>query len=127
MMILSSYFLQVIGIMAIGIAGGIYCPLSPRDPQHRLDTLVQKTQSRLVIVDSLTKNKFNDNFIVLEIDLILATSNTNSDIDADRLSNVAVISETIAYVIFTSGSTGIPKAVSLLLFFNQLCFTFFTL
>jgi non-ribosomal peptide synthetase component F len=126
-MILSSYFLQVIGIMAIGIAGGIYCPLSPRDPQHRLDTLVQKTQSRLVIVDSLTKNKFNDNFIVLEIDLILATSNTNSDIDADRLSNVAVISETIAYVIFTSGSTGIPKAVSLLLFFNQLCFTFFTL
>ena len=98
------------------MAGGVYCPLSPRDPQHRLDTLIQNTQSRLVIVDSRTKTKFSPNIVTLEIDFILRTSNSNSDIDVDRLSNVAVTSETTAYVIFTSGSTGIPKAVCYLNF-----------
>ncbi len=113
--------------MAIGMTGGIYCPLSPQDPQDRLDSLVQQTQGRLVTVDWWTKSKFYDNLATLEIDLILRTSDSNSDINVNQLSNVAATSEATVYVIFTSGSTGIPKAVSLLLFFNQLCFTFFTL
>ncbi|CAF4473103.1 unnamed protein product, partial [Adineta steineri] len=46
--------------MAIEMGGGVYCPLSPRDPQHRLHTLVQQTQSRLVLIHWLTKNKFNN-------------------------------------------------------------------
>ncbi|CAF1283871.1 unnamed protein product [Adineta steineri] len=32
---------MVIGIMGIEMAGGVYCPLSPRDPQHRLHALVE--------------------------------------------------------------------------------------
>jgi tyrocidine synthetase-3 len=112
MLIFSSYFLQVIGIMAIGMTGGIYCPLSPQDPQDRLDSLVQQTQGRLVTVDWWTKSKFYDNLATLEIDLILRTSDSNSDINVNQLSNVAATSEATVYVIFTSGSTGIPKAVS---------------
>ncbi|CAF1356610.1 unnamed protein product, partial [Adineta steineri] len=45
---------MVIGIMSIEMAGGVYCPLSPRDPQHRLHSLVEQTQSRLVLVHHLT-------------------------------------------------------------------------
>ena len=45
-------------MMAIEMVGGVYCPLSPRDPQHRLHALVQQTQSRLVLVHWLTKTKF---------------------------------------------------------------------
>ncbi|CAF4148434.1 unnamed protein product, partial [Adineta steineri] len=41
---------MVIGIMGIEMAGGVYCPLSPRDPQHRLHALTQQTQSRLVLI-----------------------------------------------------------------------------
>ncbi|CAF4379848.1 unnamed protein product, partial [Rotaria sordida] len=37
---------KVIGVMAIEMAGGVYCPLSPRDPRHRLHALLQQTQSR---------------------------------------------------------------------------------
>ncbi|CAF4106619.1 unnamed protein product, partial [Rotaria sordida] len=51
---------MVIGMMAIEMAGGVYCPLSPRDPQHRLHGLVEQTHSRLVLVHHLTKKKFND-------------------------------------------------------------------
>ncbi|CAF1492545.1 unnamed protein product, partial [Adineta steineri] len=97
----------VIGIMAIEMAGGVYCPLSPRDPQHRLHALTQQTQSRLVLVHHLTKTKFGHDIISLGIDTILSIN----DIDNKDLSNAVMKGEEIAYIIFTSGSTGIPKAV----------------
>ncbi|CAF1340659.1 unnamed protein product [Adineta steineri] len=98
---------MVIGIMGIEMAGGIYCPLSPRDPRHRLHTLVQQTESRLVLVHHLTKNKFNHNIVSPNIDSILIINDT----DKKDLSNSIVKGEDIAYIIFTSGSTGTPKAV----------------
>jgi non-ribosomal peptide synthetase component F len=101
--------------MTIEMAGGVYCPLPPRDPQQRLHALVQQTRSRLVLVHWLTKAKFENKFILVNIDLLLINNNNNnvqSDADVDRLSNVSVTSDDIAYIIFTSGSTGTPKAVS---------------
>ena len=98
--------------MAIEIIGGVYCPLSPRDPQHRLHTLVRQTQSHGVLVHYLTKTKFNDNIVLLDIDFILINHDAESDVDVVRLSSIAVIPENLAYIIFTSGSTGTPKAVS---------------
>ena len=94
------------------MAGGVYCPLSPRDPQNRLNALLQQTQSHLVLVHCLTKSKFNDDIISLDIDSILCITKINTDIDIYQLSNVEVIPDNIAYIIFTSGSTGTPKAVS---------------
>ena len=98
--------------MAIEMAGAVYCPFSSRDPQQRSQELLHQTQSRLVLVQSLTKTKFNDDVISLDIDSMLNSNEINSDSDVDRLSSVQVISDNIAYIIFTSGSTGTPKAVS---------------
>ena len=98
--------------MAIEMTGAVYCALSTGDPQHRLHALLQQTQSRLVLIHHLTKTKFTDDIISLNIELIVTDDDVESDADIDRLSNVAVISDTIAYIIFTSGSTGVPKAVS---------------
>ncbi|CAF4311925.1 unnamed protein product, partial [Adineta steineri] len=102
---------MVIGIMAIEMAGGVYCPLSPRDPQHRLHALIQQTQSRCAFVHHLTKTKFDDDIITLDIDSILIMNDLNSNMDNNCFSSVVVKGEDIAYIIFTSGSTGIPKAV----------------
>ncbi|CAF0774859.1 unnamed protein product [Adineta steineri] len=102
---------MVIGIMAIEMAGGVYCPLSSRDPQHRLHALIQQTQSRLVLVHYLTRTKFDHNIVSPDIDSILNMNNMNTDIDYNYLSSVIMKSEEIAYIIFTSGSTGTPKAV----------------
>jgi non-ribosomal peptide synthetase component F len=98
--------------MGIEMVGGTYCPLSPPDPQLRLHSLFEKTQSRLVLVHRLTKTKFNDNIISLDIDSVLTNNDVESDIDMHQLSNVLVTPDSIAYIIFTSGSTGIPKTVS---------------
>ena len=98
--------------MAIEMIGGVYCPLSPQDPAHRLHALVQQTQSHLVLIHHLTKAKFNNNIDLLDIDSVLADNDVKSDVDVDRLSRVIVTSGNVAYLIFTSGSTGTPKAVS---------------
>ncbi|CAF1557399.1 unnamed protein product, partial [Adineta steineri] len=98
---------MVIGIMGIEMTGSVYCPLSSRDPQHRLHALIQQTQSRLVLVHHLTKIKFDDDIVSLNIDSVL---NIN-DIDKKDLSSAVMKDEEIAYIIFTSGSTGTPKAV----------------
>ena len=103
----------MIGILAIEIIGGVYCPLSPRDPEHRLYALMQQTKSRLVLVHWLTKPKFNDSINSLDIDPILNENIIRADTDVDQLSNVVVRPDDIAYIIFTSGSTGTPKAVCL--------------
>ncbi len=99
-------------MMAIEMVGGVYCPLSPRDPQHRLNALVEQTQSRLVLVHHLTKTKFNHVIISLDIDSVMTNKDVESDADVNRLSNVVITGDRIAYIIFTSGSTGTPKAVS---------------
>ncbi|CAF0897146.1 unnamed protein product [Adineta steineri] len=102
---------MVIGIMAIEMSGGVYCPLSPRDPQHRLHTLLQQTQSRHVLIHWLTKSIFNDDILLIDIQSILFYNDVKNDVMVDRLSNITVTAKNIAYIIFTSGSTGIPKAI----------------
>jgi non-ribosomal peptide synthetase component F len=98
--------------MAIEMIGGVYCPLSPRDPEHRLHSLLQQTQSRLVLVHWLTRDKLHDNIIALRVDAVLIGNSMKSDTDVYRLLKISITPGSIAYVIFTSGSTGTPKAVS---------------
>ena len=99
-------------MMAIEMVGCVYCPLSPRDPQHRLYALLQQTQSHLVLTHYLTKTKFNDDIISLDIDSPLTDHDRESDVDVDLFQTILVTLDDIAYIIFTSGSTGTPKVVS---------------
>ncbi|CAF4142030.1 unnamed protein product, partial [Adineta steineri] len=104
---------MVIGIMGIQMSGCVYCPLSPRDPQHRLHALVQQTSGRLVLVHHLTKTTFDYDIVLPDIDSSLTNTETSSIIHVDRLSYVTVIPDNVAYIIFTSGSTGTPKPAQL--------------
>ncbi|CAF1292867.1 unnamed protein product [Adineta steineri] len=90
--------------------GGVYCPLSPQDPQHRLHALIQQTRSRLVLVHDLTKTKFDHDIVSLDTDSVLTSHVAECVIDQNRLSKVATVPDDVAYIIFTSGSTGTPKA-----------------
>ncbi|CAF4182832.1 unnamed protein product, partial [Adineta steineri] len=102
---------MIIGMMAIQMAGGVYFPLSFRDPKNRLHMLLQQTQSHLVLPHYLTKTKFDDTITILDIDSISINSNLFQHINIDQLSSVHVAIDSISYIIFTSGSTGMPKGV----------------
>lgn len=99
-------------MLAIEMIGGIYCPLSPRDPEHRLHSLITQTKAHLLFVHHATKTKFNDSILLFDLDTLLIDNLNKKTLDIDRLSNVVITNDHIAYIIFTSGSTGIPKAVS---------------
>jgi fengycin family lipopeptide synthetase D len=99
------------------MAGAVYCPLSPRDPEQRLRALVEQTQSRFVLVHWMTRDKFKDDDFVFDINGAINTDKVVNDDDLERMSSVTVTSDSIAYVIFTSGSTGTPKAVSIQRYF----------
>ena len=99
-------------MMSIEMAGAVYCPLSPSDPEQRLVNLIEQTQCRLVLVHSRTLEKFQNSPSILDIETIIHTAASNKNLDLDRFSNINITSDSLAYVIFTSGSTGTPKAVS---------------
>jgi non-ribosomal peptide synthetase component F len=98
--------------MSIQMVGGVYCPLSHRDPQHRLYGLMKQTESNLVLVHHVTKALFTDDIVLLDINSLLINKDLETDINISGLSKLLVTSNNIAYIIFTSGSTGIPKPVS---------------
>ncbi|CAF1663903.1 unnamed protein product, partial [Adineta ricciae] len=102
---------MVIGMMAIEMAGAVYCPLSPEEPVRRLQSLVEETRSRLVVIHNLTRDKFNACVSTVLIDASMSTENMLNANELDRLSNVFLSGDNISYVIFTSGSTGTPKAI----------------
>ena len=98
-------------MMAIKIAGGAYCPLSPRNPEQRLSMLLEQSHSRIVLVDEASHDKFKGDAAILNMDTEINLDGTVDYVTLDRLSAIRVSPKSIAYVIFTSGSTGTPKAV----------------
>ncbi len=99
-------------MMSIEMSGCVYCPLSSRDPEHRLHSLIEQTESRLALVHCLTSRLLNRNIVRVDIDSVSNNNYIDSSFDGDQLHSVIVIPDSIAYIIFTSGSTGAPKAVS---------------
>ncbi|CAF4174409.1 unnamed protein product, partial [Adineta steineri] len=102
---------MIIGLLSIEIVGGVYCPLSPENPEQRLQNLVEQTQSRLILVHPLTNRIFKDNFITYDIDTSININGKTTNDDLYRLSNILISPNNISYIVFTSGSTGTPKAV----------------
>lgn len=100
--------------MSIEMIGAVFCPLSPQDPPKRLQTLVEETKSRLVLVHDMTQEKLGTELTVFNIETALGRYFDVTEKDRGRLSTIKVTPESISYVIFTSGSTGIPKAVRIL-------------
>jgi non-ribosomal peptide synthetase component F len=108
------------------MAGGVYCPLSSKDPPQRLQALVNQTQSRLVMIDATTHALFAVDVVTLDVDAAINIDANFIDINLHQLSTIPVTPENIVFVIFTSGSTGIPKAVrmisvTLFIYANMFC------
>lgn len=99
-------------MIAIEMIGGIYCPLSLRDPEHRRSSLTEQVSSKLVLVHHGTKPKLNGTTSLFDIETFLIDNIQKSNFDLDTISSISMTTDNIAYIIFTSGSTGMPKIVS---------------
>ncbi|CAF3315441.1 unnamed protein product [Rotaria sp. Silwood2] len=106
--------------MAIEMIGAVYCPLSPRDPEHRLHGLLEQTESRLIFIHHSTKRKAGNTIKAIDMDSVLIDIDVQTNNDFVSLSSKAIAPDGIAYIIFTSGSTGVPKAPCSVKLFNLL-------
>jgi amino acid adenylation domain-containing protein len=97
-------FEMMVGILGIIKAGGAYLPLSPADPEHRVNRIIEDSRLNILLV----QRKFNRNTdfkgSIVEIDDFKGTG---------IFPNPQLINKStdLLYVIYTSGSTGIPKGV----------------
>jgi amino acid adenylation domain-containing protein len=106
---------MMIGIVAISIKGGVYCPFHPKDPLQRLQ-FIQETTNSFVI---LTTNELVE--FVQNIKNVYQVYSFEYKKEENYLLREEVITmncenylpEDLVYLISTSGTTGKPKLVSI--------------
>lgn len=81
---------MLIAVLGILKAGGAYVPLDPRNPQQRIDQVLQDAGASILLTREVLAKVQNE-----------SADNPETEISADNL----------AYIIYTSGSTGQPKGV----------------
>lgn len=95
----------IVGILAILKIGCSYIPLDPKNPDERIEYLLNSSKPKIILGDEKTPKSVTSysKFILISD---LKNNNNNS------YKNVEINGEDIAYIIFTSGSTGLPKGVA---------------
>lgn len=97
--------LQIVAVLAVLHAGGIYVPVAPDLPAARVDAMRAQVSPVVEIVEANIGGEDHNNRIAVSL------TDPISDITPDN--RFPSKSSDTAYIIFTSGSTGVPKGVAM--------------
>jgi len=100
---------MVATLIAILKAGAAYAPLDPAYPSERLTMMVDDARLRCVVAHEANSHLYSGHAGLCVWETMVAEIEEESTAPVD----VAVDSESLAYVIFTSGSTGRPKGIAM--------------
>lgn len=96
---------MLIGILGILKSGAAYLPIDPGYPADRIHYMLEKSNAKVLLVDSDSGNNIIFNGEKIEInDERIYSNDASCFTDTTKAHN-------LAYVIYTSGSTGNPKGV----------------
>lgn len=104
---LEASFESIISILAILKAGAAYLPLDPNYPAERIQSMLEDSQTDILLTNSTQAARFN------QIKKIICLDQDKNLFASQPISNLVDVntSDNLAYVIYTSGSTGKPKGV----------------
>ena len=105
----------IVGILGILKAGGVYVPLDPAYPRHRLAFMVEDSGMRAVV----TMRALEERLPAGPMARVYLDAEEPGCLDVEELAPAAetpvappvVTHRNLAYIIYTSGSTGEPKGV----------------
>lgn len=104
-MLLSPSMEQMVSILGILKAGGVYLPLDPMYPKNRIEYILSDSKVKHLIVTDDTKDVISDfeDMTIYNLD----------HMSTEDVSNPQPMTEPQdgAYIIYTSGTTGTPKGV----------------
>ena len=98
---------QIAALLGILKSGYAYVPIDPSYPQTTIQSLLEAATLTHIVTDQSVSSKLENspvNHLYIKDTLSLSR---------DRVENVEINSENLAYVMFTSGSTGVPKGVKI--------------
>ncbi len=98
---------QVVGVLAILMAGSAYVPIDPNLPEERRWQLLEQSEVKVVLTQSWVGDTMMWPETVQRISVDMAEIGHP---DIPHLEPVQTW-EDLAYIIYTSGSTGLPKGV----------------
>ncbi len=103
----------IVASYAVLLAGGVYCPIDPKQPPGRLQAMLKTANCRIGFGDQLLRQVVADKCVDLQlIDTQQVNQITdNKNIEAISAKRTKILPEDGAYLIFTSGTTGQPKGV----------------
>lgn len=98
---------QIAAVMGILAAGAAYVPLDEKQPDNRIETILEKTGIHVVVTAREFENK---NFDAARI---YGEEFKNRGVSWNIDEVHYAVENDIAYIIYTSGSTGTPKGVEI--------------
>jgi amino acid adenylation domain-containing protein len=111
---------QIIALLAIFRAGGVYVPLDPAAPPERIRYVVQDAGLPLMLTQARLRERVDGagTQVVCLADIEAETgtgtgteTDTGTGTEAEATAEQASLNSQPAYIIYTSGSTGQPKGV----------------
>ncbi len=108
--------LMVVAIVGVLKAGAVYVPVDPDYPFHRIDYIIEDTNSQLVLAGGPPDQRICQQWPSLQwIDAssgewLLSNAEPGADAGAGY-DPVSIAPSDLAYIIYTSGTTGTPKGV----------------
>ncbi len=98
---------MVIGLLGILKAGGAYVPLDPNYPQERLAWMLEDSRVSVLLTQTSLQNTLPEH----QADILCLDNWERFAQQSTKNLELALNSDSLAYVLFTSGSTGRPKGV----------------